>query len=100
MSSLSILKSAKREEKKPYLGFSQLELGNHLVVKFSLAKNSLYKKGSGKPKLVMMVELRNQVLFLPDYYAEKFDCNEEKVSALNEDGIEKYLQFGGSRSDK
>lgn len=48
---------------------------------------------------VVLIELKDQVLFLPEYFAQQFQNNDEKVAELNSEGIVKYLQFGGKRQN-
>lgn len=80
---------------KPYLGFAKLSLGFHQIFNFRSVKNKFGKKGEGSAKSIM-VELDEQVLFLPQYFSQKI--NEEDMSELNA-GIEKnesvYIYFGG-----
>lgn len=56
-------------------------------------------EGHAKNKLkrVLLVELRDEVLFLPEYFAIPFNDDDAKIDELNNDGIKKYLYFGGKR---
>lgn len=77
---------------KPYLGFAKLANGFHKIFSFSLTKNKFGKKGEKS----ILVELDDQVLFLPKHFNSKIDG--EDVKELNEDiGKNKniYLYFGG-----
>lgn len=84
---------------KPYNGFSNLEHGFYKIEKFRLVKNKMYKADAEIPKLkrILLVELEEEVLFLPEYFAVNFNDDEAKVEELNNDGITKYLYFGGKR---
>lgn len=84
---------------KPYLGFKRLRIGNHEIVNFKLVNNKMYKPDAEnpKPKRVLMVELKDQVLFMPDYITRVMGESDEKVAELNSDGRKKYMFFGGNR---
>lgn len=86
---------------KPYFGFSRLALGHHSVVGFRIVKNKLYRADSEKPGLpkTLLVELEDQVLFMPDYISKVFIDDEQKVAELNSDNIKKVLFFGGRRKN-
>lgn len=95
-SALSLLKSC-ASDSKPYLGFTRLTHGNHEIVLFRLVKNKMYNpKVAGSLKRSLLVELKDQVLFLPGYFAEKLQ-DDVKVEELNTDGVKKYLFFDGKR---
>lgn len=51
-------------------------------------------------KRILLVELKDEVLFLPQYFAEKFDDDDSKVDVLNNDGIKKFMYFGGKNAFK
>lgn len=95
-------KNTEYEEGKPYYGFSKLSKGHHEVYKFRLVKNKMYKANAEKPMLkrILLVELKDEVLFLPQYFAEKFDDDDSKVDVLNNDGIKKFMYFGGKNAFK
>lgn len=99
MSAFDLLSGA--SVRKPYLGFSNLRIGHYEVVKFKLVKNKLYNPNAEKPlaKLVLMVELKDQVLFLPQYFATSINLDEEKVAELN-GGEKKFMFFGGKGPNK
>lgn len=91
---------------KPYLGFSKLRHGHHEIEKFRLVKNKMYVpaeqlKPDEQPKLprVLMVELKDQVLFMPEYITKAMGADDEKVAELNNDGVKKFLYFGGKRDN-
>lgn len=88
---------------KPYNGFPKLALGYHEIVCFRLVDNK-YKKTKGKngketdnkKNKCLLVELQDEVLFLPQYFSNKL--NEEDITELNSPGGETmYLYFGGRR---
>lgn len=97
-SALDILKSVGAHGKN-YLGFKHLSIGYHKIIRFRLVKNKMMRQDSTKPALprVLLVELEDQVLYLPEYFAEKFNDDSTKIDELNNDGIVKYLFFGGQR---
>lgn len=84
---------------KPYLGFSKLDHGNYKIVRFSFFKNKNYVPAEPKsvPR-ILMVELEDQVLFLPEYFSAGLNDDDAKIVELNSDGIVKYLYFGGKRT--
>lgn len=95
---LSLLQSV--GDIKPYLGFAQLSIGNHEIIIFRLVNNKMYKKGNNSLKKSLLVELKDQVLFLPQYFIQQFNGHEEdKVNEINNDGVKKYLFFGGQREN-
>lgn len=89
-------------ESKPYYGFSNLKIGHHEVVKFRLVRNKQYKSDAEKPSSpqTLLVELVDQVLFLPEYFLRQFGDNAEKVDELNNDGVRKFMFFGGRRENR
>lgn len=46
------------------------------------------------------MELKDQVFFLPEYFAYKFNDDDKKVAELNQDGKKKFMYFGGARPNK
>lgn len=88
---------------KPYLGFEKLSHGNHEIVKFRLVRSTFCKldpENKPIPRKCLLVELEDQVLFLPEYISKEFENREDKVAELNEDGIKKFLFFGGRRPNR
>lgn len=60
----------------------------------------MYDPESETPQLkrVVLVELKEEVLFLPEHFAINFQKENEKLlDSLNQDGVKKYLYFGGKR---
>lgn len=95
MSAFQLLKSS---EGKPYHGYSQLPMGNHEIFAFRLVRNKLYRENDiGSLKRVLLVELKDQILYLPNHFAAKFKDDDSRVNELNTDGIKKFLFFGGKR---
>lgn len=89
--------------RKPYKGFSRLPYGYHEVFNFRLVKNKLYNPNvvnQNKLKRVLLVELVDQVLFLPQQFAYNFEDSDEKVNELNTDGVKKFMFFGGKAPNK
>lgn len=84
---------------KVYLGFAKLSLGYHQIHEFRSVKNKFGKKGDGSARSIL-IELDDQVLFLPQYFNSKL-CEADLIE-LNT-GIEKkenvFLYFGG-RDDR
>lgn len=83
---------------KPYLGFAKLRIGFHPITCFRVVKNKYGKKSDGSNKSIL-IELKNEVLFLPQYFWRQL--NEENIRELNSDiesGNEAiYLYFGGKQ---
>lgn len=77
---------------KPYYGLSKMDKGYYKICSFRTVKNR-YADG----ETCVLVELINEVIFLPKYLAA--DLNEEDITSLNTDGVTKYLYFGGKRSE-
>jgi len=77
-----------------------LENGTYEILKFSWVKNKQYKSDNpDSMRRVILVEIEDQVLFLPEYFAVSFKNQEEKLSELNTDGVKKYLIFSGMREN-
>lgn len=106
MSALNLLKSTQFTQGKPYLGFSKLTNGNHKVYEFRVAKNKQYKsdnKDKNMYKECILVELADQVLFLPGSYTKRFvdeqgNVMQDKINELNKTSL--YLYFGGVRANR
>lgn len=83
---------------KPYNGFTKLAKGYHQIVQFKSVKNKFGKKSEYKKSII--VELEDQVLFLPGYFWQKI--NEDDIAALNIAISEcqmMYLFFGGKQPE-
>lgn len=107
MSALELLNSSNIEEGKPYYGFSKLAIGNHEIIKFRVVKNKQYIASNAKTGLkhAILVELKDQVLFLPPHFSRKFigedgDVCTAKVDELNADTDKTFLYFGGARANR
>lgn len=88
---------------KPYIGFSKLQHGYFEIERFRFVKNKMYNENNEdhvqkKLKRILLVELSDQVLFLPEYFAAGLNDDDAKIDELNNDGITKYLYFGGKRA--
>lgn len=91
------------ESSKPYHGFRELARGKHRIVRFKLVRNKFAREeseasGSAVSPMAIMVELENEVLFLPKHLARKFAGNPDSVREINECGITFYLYFAGKRN--
>lgn len=95
MSALKKLQEA--SETKLYYGFSKLSLGHHEIICFRLVKNK-FAKSKNERKKTLLVELKDQIVYLPQYFSEKI--KEDDISELNSDGVIKYLYFGGKHENK
>lgn len=92
MNILKKLEEVKRT--KPYYGFANLATGYHPIESFRVVKNKFSKKGVGSNKSIL-AELKDQVIFLPQYFWDKLSENDinELNSCLPDEKI--YLFFGG-----
>lgn len=65
------------ESTKPYRGFKNLAQGRHKIIKFELVKNRFSSDGEGQPsasaRFCVMIELQDEVLFLPTHLAKKIN---------------------------
>lgn len=69
-------------EFKPYYGFSNLAPGHYEVECFRFVKNRFYKPDVENPDVPrsLMVELKDQVLFLPSRFAKRLDNDDGKLA--------------------
>lgn len=84
---------------KPYHGFNKLSHGFHQIETFRVVKNKFGKKNDGSNKSIL-IELSNEVLFLPQYFWGKL--TEEDLKSLNssiESGEHVYIYFGGKHEE-
>lgn len=81
---------------KAYKGFANLDLGFHLIECFRLVKNKYKKKVEGNKKSII-VELKDEILFLPAYFLQKLseDDINELNSSISSEGEKVYLYFEG-----
>lgn len=77
------------ETSKPYNGLTKLSLGYHEIVSF--------KTSNGKYGKSVIAELNDEIIYLPQYLAEKL--NEKDIDELNACEKTLFLYFGG-RHDK
>lgn len=80
---------------KPYNGFTKLSIGIHQIMGVRFVKNKFGKKGDGSSKSIL-VELEDEVLFLPQYFTQKL--SKEDVHDLNssiQSNENVYIFFGG-----
>lgn len=87
---------------KPYFGFSTLPHGYHEILNFRFMNNKNYKPDENdekkkSAKRILVVELKDQILFLPEYFALKLNDNDAELDEMNNDGEKKFLYFGGKR---
>lgn len=83
---------------KPYHGFTKLSIGYHQISSFRSVKNKFGKKGvSGKS---ILVELNDQIIFLPQYFWQKLNENDlQELNSCIEKGENLYLFFGGKQEE-
>lgn len=86
-------------EQKEYKGFKFLDIGYHEIIKFRFVKNK-FADSNGESNRTLLVELKDEVLFLPQYFADIFNDDDSKIEQLNNDGIKKFLYFGGARQNE
>lgn len=97
---------------KPYYGLTKLNIGYHKIMCFRVVKNNFAEKddtsaadsggtsksaaGSGGTSKSIIAELKDQIVFLPQYFISLLTTNE--INELNSNKTEKmYLYFGGRR---
>lgn len=87
---------------KPYIGFTHLSIGYHRALSFRKIKSKFEKKDdNGEPLKSILVELRNQVLFLPRYFLGVLnDADIDELNANIENKKPVYIYFGGSKVKK
>lgn len=89
---MDVIKKLQEVKPKPYYGFTKLSIGFHKIISFRLVKNKFAKKGEKQSKSIV-VELQNEILFLPQYFSE--NLSEDEINGLNECDESVYLYFGG-----
>lgn len=80
---------------KPYHGFAKLDNGFFRIHSFKIVNNKFGKKKDGSGRSIL-VELKEEVLFLPQYFLQKLTPDD--ITELNtsiDDGEEIWLYFGG-----
>lgn len=96
MNALAKLQQVSFDDSKPYHGFAKLPIGYHKILCFRTVKNKFTKKVNNESEKSILVELTNEVVFLPQYFANRL--NNEDIAELNSianDAV--YLYFGGRR---
>lgn len=92
---MSALKKLQMIGSKPYLGYVKLSIGFHEIISFRLVKNKFAPAGDHENKKSILVELKEEIVFLPQYFK---DClGEEDINDLNSANETQYLYFGGKR---
>lgn len=104
MSSLKDFFRPEFDSSKPYRGFTELPHGKYRIVRFKLVKNKFAKGDKGsedspRSSTAVMVELEDQVLFLPQHLARRFQENPGSMREINTSDITFYLYFGGMRDE-
>lgn len=85
----------KLQSSKPYHGFCNLSIGYHSIKEFRFVKNKYAKKHDGSTKSIL-VELANEVLFLPQHFNQKINQSElEELNSCIKKGEAIFLYFGG-----
>lgn len=95
---MSALQKIKSIGNKPYNGFSKLPHGYHKIVGFKLTKNKYAADDDQGNKKSILVELKNEILFLPQYFTESI--SEDDINDINSSNEILYLYFGGKREGK
>lgn len=91
---MNVLK--KLDDAKPYHGFPKLEIGFHKIELFRSMDNKYAKKDEVEKSKSILVELADQVIFLPQYICARMtesDVCELNTSLKNKE--EMFLHFGG-----
>lgn len=94
---MNALKKLEEMGGKPYIGFPKLNPGYHSIQEFRAVKTKFTPKGEKS----ILVELNDQILFLPQYFRKML--NDDDLAELNssiKDSNEKvYLMFGGKNEE-
>lgn len=86
------------QAEKPYLGFKRLQIGDYEIFEFRFVKNRYALTQPDAPPRTVLVELADQVLFLPDYLSHRLKDNDAIIDRLNSDDVKRFLCFGGKNS--
>lgn len=82
---------------KPYNGFAKLCMGFHLITNFRFVKNKFGKKSDGSNKSIL-VELKDEVLFLPQYFCQNLSTEDiQELNSSIESNKNVYLYFEGKQ---
>lgn len=93
---MSALQKLTSVNNKPYNGFTKLSEGFHEIVCFRATKNKFAKKGEGSSKSII-VELKDEIVFLPQYFGTKI--SESDIKELNASKEKIFLYFGGKNEE-
>lgn len=87
-----------QEDSKPYFGFSKLKIGFYKIEKFRLVTNQYFdcRRPDSGPEKTLLVELKDQVLFMPGRISELFKGKQEKIDELNNSDHQLFLFYGGT----
>lgn len=87
-----------QESCKPYIGFDKLNIGYYKIEKFRLVNNQYFdcRKPDSGPEKTLLVELEDQVLFMPSAISKLFAGKEEKIDELNKSDRQLFLFYGGT----
>lgn len=77
-------------QEKPYNGFKKLTIGYHKILRFRVVSSKFATSS-------VLVELKKEVIFLPNYFT--YDLTEEELKELTSPIVDEcyYLYFGGER---
>lgn len=75
---------------KPYNGFKKMSIGYHKILRFRTVSSKFADSS-------VLVELKNEVLYLPNYFTENLTEDELKELTKPIVGDGYYLYFGGER---
>lgn len=90
MEVLKKLNTSASDTGKPYFGLPKLTLGYHEVISF--------RETHGKYGKSVVVELKDQVIFLPQYLVQQL--NSKDIEDLNNSEETVFLYFGGKHEEK
>lgn len=88
------MEALRKLQEKPYHGFSELSIGFHPIEQFRAVKNKFAKDDEKESKSIL-VELADQVVFLPKHIGDKL--TETDLDELNSFKEAVFLHFGGKR---
>lgn len=82
---------------KKYRGFKSLPIGYHPIERFRAVKTKYGKKEKdGTIGLSILVELKDEILFLPQFWCDKITPSDmAELNEAIENKQEVYLYFGG-----
>lgn len=81
---------------KPYHGFTKLILGYHEILCLRAIKTKINK--SAPEKWTILVELKNEILYLPQYFTENLtESDIKELNSTTPTDEKLFLFFGGQR---